>query len=107
MMHETVLLPVEDGQMQLFVARPTSPNGACVVVLQEIFGVNANIRAIADTFANQGYLAVAPDLFWRQEPGVDLDPADEESREAAMALMSGLDFTKAVDDAQAAVVWAR
>jgi carboxymethylenebutenolidase len=43
-----------------------------VVVLHEVFGVNADIRKTCDELAEQGFVAVAPDLFWRQEPGVDL-----------------------------------
>ena len=45
---------------------------SAVVVLQELFGVNADIRETCDELAAQGFIAVAPDLFWRQEPGVDL-----------------------------------
>src|SRR5271154_3327985 len=52
-----------------YIARPkTSPTSA-VVVLQELFGVNADIRKHCDALAEEGFLAVAPDLFWRQEPG--------------------------------------
>jgi hypothetical protein len=54
----------------------TSPAPA-VVVLQELFGVNADIRKHCDELAAQGFLAVAPDLFWRQEPGVDLNVTSE------------------------------
>jgi len=47
------------------------------VVLQELFGVNTDIRKTCDELAAQGFLAVAPDLFWRQEPGVDLNATSE------------------------------
>ncbi len=77
------------------------PSSRC----KEIFGVNANIRGIADDLAAKGYLAVAPDLFWRQRPGVDLDPADPASRETAMALLGGLDWKRAAADAAAAATW--
>lgn len=73
-----------------------------VVVLQEIFGVNANMRAVADDFAARGYDAIVPDLFWRQEPGVQLNPASEEDRARATELMKGLDQGLAVEDALAA-----
>lgn len=77
------------------------PRGA-IVLLQEIFGVNSNIRSIADDYAANGYDVVAPDLFWRQEPGVMLDPADPRARERATALMKGLDESLAIEDAIAA-----
>ena len=56
-----------------YIARPKVLPAPAVVVLQELFGVNADIRKHCDELAEQGYLAVAPDLFWRQEPGVDLN----------------------------------
>jgi carboxymethylenebutenolidase len=76
------------------------------VVLQEIFGVNANIRAIADEWAAAGYLAIAPDLVARQEPGVQLNPASEADRERATKLLKGLDEGLAVEDAKAALDFA-
>ena len=72
------------------------------MLLQEIFGLNANIRAIADGYAARGYSVVAPDLFWRQEPGVQLDPANAADRDRATALMKGLDQRLVVADALAA-----
>jgi len=80
-----------------YLARPDRPNGAGVVVLQEIFGVNATMRAVADELAAAGFAAIVPDLFWRQQPGVELDPATD--RERAGALMQGLDTDLAVQDA--------
>ena len=73
-----------------------------LVLLQEIFGVNANMRRTAEAFASQGYDVIVPDLFWRQEPRVELDPASEEDRARATKLMGGLDQQRAVDDALAA-----
>lgn len=96
-----------DGVFSAYLAVPDQPNGVAVVVLQEIFGVNPNIRAIADGFAAQGYVAVAPDLFWRQEPGVQLDSATEAGRARAVELMKGLDRDQAVADAVAALDAAR
>jgi len=68
---ETVPFPGGD-QLGLYVSRPARPNGHAVVVLQEIFGVNPAIKALADQFAAAGYLAVAPDLFWRFGAGIEL-----------------------------------
>lgn len=96
-----------DGAFSAYLAVPTNPNGVAVVVLQEIFGVNANIREIADGFAASGYVAVAPDLYWRQSPGIQLNPATEEGRAQAVELMKGLDREQAVTDAADALAAAK
>jgi carboxymethylenebutenolidase len=71
-MNDYITVAGHDGAFAAYIARPkTSPTPA-VVVLQELFGVNSDIRKHCDELAEQGFLAVAPDLFWRQEPGVDL-----------------------------------
>ncbi len=93
--------------MGCYMATPAKPNGSVLVVLQEIFGVNAYVRGVADSFAEEGYLAIAPDLFWRQEPGVQLDSTSEAGRERATALMKGFDADLAVSDAAAALSFAR
>lgn len=92
-----------DGVFDAYLATPARPNGVAVVVLQEIFGVNANIRGTVDGFADAGFVAVAPDLYWRQEPGIQLDPASEDGRARAMELMKGLDRDRAVADGVAAL----
>ena len=107
MTSSTIALPTNDGACPAYLAMPERANGAAVVVLQEIFGVNANIRAIADDHAAHGYLAIAPDLFWRQRPGVDLDPSDPASRDTAMTLMQDLDQSLAVADAETAARYVR
>jgi carboxymethylenebutenolidase len=71
-MNEYITIEGPDGAFAAYIARPTGSPAPAVVVLQELFGVNADIRKHCDELAEQGYLAVAPDLFWRQEPGVDL-----------------------------------
>lgn len=72
-----------------------------VVLLQEIFGLNAGMRAIAESFRRQGYDVFAPDLYWRQESGVQLDPATD--RQRAESLMKGLNDQEALHDIAAAV----
>jgi carboxymethylenebutenolidase len=69
-----------------------------VVLIQEIFGVNDSLRETAASLAAQGFLVVAPDLFWRQEPGVNLTDKTEEEWNKAFALMKGFDQDKGVDD---------
>jgi carboxymethylenebutenolidase len=66
-----------DGAFCAYLARPEALPAPAVVVLQELFGVNADIRKHCDELAEQGFIAVAPDLFWRQEPGVDLSVTSE------------------------------
>jgi len=66
----TVTTP--DGEFSAYVARPAVSPAPAIVVLQEIFGVNAVMRGVCDDLAANGYLAVCPDLFCRIEPGVDI-----------------------------------
>lgn len=107
MSHLNVELVSHDGQkFGAYLATPTRPTGGSVVVLQEIFGINANVRSIADDFAAAGYYAIAPDLFWRQEVGVELNPGQEADREKATALLKGLDLPNAVADALIAADYA-
>jgi carboxymethylenebutenolidase len=74
-----------------------------IVLVQEIFGVNANMRATAQAFAEQGYAVLVPDLFWRTEPGIVLDPSDEQQRQRAMKLNESFDDAAGLADLGAAV----
>ena len=104
----TIELASEAGKaFRAYLAVPARPSGHGVVILQEIFGINANIRGIANEYASAGYIAIAPDLFWRQQPGVELDPSKPEDRETATALMKRLDQSRAVDDALLAAAHVR
>jgi carboxymethylenebutenolidase len=71
-MKDCISIEGPDGTFNAYIARPKTLPAPAVVVLQELFGVNADIRKHCDELAEQGFLAVAPDLFWRQEPDVDL-----------------------------------
>lgn len=92
-----------DGSFAAYCAIPEHPKPVAVLVLQEIFGVNANIRDIVDMFADAGYPAIAPDLYWRQAPGIELNPGSEQDRARAMELMKGLDRASGVADGAAAL----
>jgi carboxymethylenebutenolidase len=70
-MKDRISIEGRDGSFNAYIARPKTLPAPAVVVLQELFGVNADIRKHCDELAEQGFLAVAPDLFWRQEPGAD------------------------------------
>lgn len=90
-------LPAEDGALDVFVALPPSGRGPGLLLLQEIFGVNAHIRAVAEQYALAGFVVMAPDLFRRQAPRVELGYVGED-RERALTLMRGLSRDQAVAD---------
>jgi carboxymethylenebutenolidase len=77
LMKDHITIEAHDGSFAAYIARPKALPAPAVVVLQELFGVNADIRKTCDEVADQGFLAIAPDLFWRQEPGVDLNVTSE------------------------------
>ena len=90
-MKDRITIEGHDGAFAAYIARPkTSPTPA-VVVLQEVFGVNADIRKTCDELAEQGFIAVAPDLFWRQEPGVDLTVTSEADWQHGLRLYQAYD----------------
>ncbi|WP_375273014.1 dienelactone hydrolase family protein [Sphingomonas sp.] len=103
-----VTLDTLDGQtMPGYRAEPEGTPKAAIVVIQEIFGVNAGIRRKCDTLAEAGYLAIAPDLFWRLEPGIELDPDIEPQMQRALSLMGEFDQDAGVRDIEAAIRYAR
>ena len=61
------------GSFSAFIALPENAPAPAVIVIQEIFGVNANMRNVCNNLAQAGYIAICPDLFWRLEPDVQLD----------------------------------
>jgi carboxymethylenebutenolidase len=93
-----------DGSFACYVARPATPGqyptAPVVIVIQEIFGVNAGIRSIADDYAAKGFIAVCPDLFWRLEPGVDITDKTPEEWKQAMGYLNRFDFDKGMEDIQ-------
>ena len=108
-MSETTTIPTltGDDEFKVYVARPADEPKAAIVVIQEIFGVNAGIRRKADKLAEAGYLAVAPDLFWRMERGIELDPDVEPEFQQALDWMGKFDQDKGVRDIEATIKWAR
>jgi carboxymethylenebutenolidase len=96
-----------DGAFKAYVARPAGAVRGAVVVVQEIFGVNAVMRGKADWLAREGFLAIAPDLFWRIKPGIELtDQSDAEWKEA-LGYMDALDKNASVKDVAATLAYAR
>ncbi|QIG78543.1 dienelactone hydrolase family protein [Stakelama tenebrarum] len=90
-----------------YCAQPAEAAKAAIVVIQEIFGVNEGIRRKCDKLAADGYLALAPDLFWRLEPGVELDPDVEAEFQRAIDLMGKFDQDMGVRDIEATIKKAR
>jgi carboxymethylenebutenolidase len=91
MMKDHITIKGRDGAFGAYISRPKTLPAPAVVVLQELFGVNADIRKTCDELAGQGFLAVAPDLFWRQEPGVDLSVTSEPDWQHGLRLYQAYD----------------
>jgi carboxymethylenebutenolidase len=91
------------GDFHAYRAAPAGTPKAAIVVIQEIFGVNAGIRRKCDTLAEAGYLAIAPDLFWRLERGIELDPDIKPEFDRAIELMGQFDQDKGVADIEASI----
>ncbi|MBL6762197.1 MAG: dienelactone hydrolase family protein [PS1 clade bacterium] len=108
-MSEMVKVEVAGGgdYFDAYLATPSGTPKGGVVVIQEIFGVNADIKETANWLAGEGYLALAPDLFWRQERNVALTDGSEEEWQKAFALMNGYDGDEGVGDLQAAIDYLR
>ena len=100
-------IPTLDGTATFpaYVARPAGTPTAAVIVIPEIFGVNAGIRQKCDSWAALGYLAVAPDIFWRFAPGVQLDPDVEVQLQEAFGYFQQYDANDGVRDIEAAIHW--
>src|SRR6202166_3010143 len=90
-MKDRITINGHDGTFGAYIARPGVLPAPAVVVLQELFGVNADIRKHCDELAEQGFIAVAPDLFWRQEPGVDLSVTSEPDWQHGLRLYQAYD----------------
>ena len=96
-----------DGRFDAYCAEPEGAPRAAIIVIQEIFGVNAGIRRKCDHWAKAGYLAVAPDLFWRIKPGVELDADVDADLKEAFALLERFDQTQGIADIEATIHAAR
>jgi carboxymethylenebutenolidase len=97
----------KDGAFKAYVAAPAGAPTAAIVVIQEIFGVNAVMRQLTDEFAAHGYLAICPDLFWRLEPGIELTDQTTVEWDEALGLMKRFEVDKGVEDIAAAIDYIR
>ncbi len=89
------------GSFTAHVALPNKPNAPALLVIQEIFGVNHVMRDLCARYAEAGYLAICPDLFWRQQPGIQITDKTDAEWQRAFELYQGFDEAKGVDDLRA------
>lgn len=100
--YESITTP--DGAFDAFCAAPDAPAAPAVLVFQEVFGINDNIRGLAVRLAEAGYLALAPDVFWRVEPR--FERKDESGLADGFAMVQQLDFGLAAADITATMAHA-
>jgi carboxymethylenebutenolidase len=96
----------EDATFNAYLAQPTVGTGAAkaaIIVIPEIFGVNPSIRQKCDKLAEKGYLAVAPEIFWRFAPGVELNPDVEAELQEAFGYFGQYDADLGVQDIEATI----
>ena len=87
-----------DGDFSAYLSTPAGGSGPGLLVIQEIFGVNQSMRQMCDEFAAQGFVALCPDIFWRQEPGIQITDKTDEEWQKAFQLFQGFDVDKGVED---------
>ena len=99
-MHEITLTATDGtGNFTACVWTPKNkPESGAVVLIQEIFGVTDSLRTTGQLLADQGFIVIAPDLFWRQEPGVNISDKTDAEWQRAFALMNGFDQDKGIED---------
>lgn len=97
-MSDMITISGPDGSFQAYVARPSTEPAPVVVVIQEIFGINDDMKATCHELAASGYIAICPDLFWRQEPGLSLSHWTESEWKKGFELYSAFNFDKGVED---------
>jgi carboxymethylenebutenolidase len=106
MRSETVSIPVGDLRMPAYVARPDADRAPAVIVLQEIFGVDDDMRALTELVASAGYLAVAPALFHRTDPAFEAHH-DEAGFAKGRAAREATQPETLIADVEATVAWLR
>lgn len=100
---QDIKIKTPDGEFGGYLASPTAGRGPGIIVIQEIFGVNGFVRSTADGFAARGFFALAPDLFWRIEPNIQLTDKTDAEWKRAFDLMGKFDIDAGVKDIQSAI----
>jgi carboxymethylenebutenolidase len=96
-----------DASFEAYCAEPAGEPRGAIIVIQEIFGVNQGIRKKCDRLAADGWLALAPDLFWRLQPGIQLDPDVPEEFQTALGWMGKFNQDAGIRDIEATIRLAR
>ncbi|MCB9990189.1 MAG: dienelactone hydrolase family protein [Rhodospirillales bacterium] len=101
-MSNTIIIPSKDGgSFSAYIAMPEKKPAPAIIVAQEIFGVNKGLRDKCDWLAEQGFIAVCPDLFWRIEPGIELTDQSEAEWARAFELFNAFDIDQGIEDLRA------
>jgi carboxymethylenebutenolidase len=100
-------IPSSEGSFDAYQARPRTQMPPAIVVLHEVFGVNADLRATCDELAAAGFIAICPELFWRQQPHVDLSVQSQPDWNRGLALYAAFDIDAGVRDVEATIAAAR
>ena len=95
------------GSFDAYLVEPQRKPAGAVVLIQEIFGVNQAMRDAAAQIADWGFIVLVPDLFWRQQPNVEITDKTQEEWQRAFALMNGFDQDKGIEDLKATLAVAR
>ncbi len=108
-MPDVAIAAGDGGSFSAYLSLPPIAKGKRpgIVMMQQIFGVNPEMRGFTDDFAAHGYVAICPDLFWRQEPGVQIIPGTAEGFQQALGFARGFDHRKAVEDLKATMAFLR
>nr|WP_322715025.1 dienelactone hydrolase family protein [Nostoc sp. ChiSLP03a]MDZ8216318.1 dienelactone hydrolase family protein [Nostoc sp. ChiSLP03a] len=105
---QNVTIPaLSGGSFSAYLAIPSTQLSAGIVLIQEVLGINDNMRRTADDYAKEGYLVIVPDLYWRLEPGVELDPESKEDWAKAFEFLAAFDLDNGVEDLKASLSFLR
>jgi carboxymethylenebutenolidase len=104
---DTGMISTPDGAMAVHVAKPNAAKAPGIVLIQEIFGINKVMKQTAQRLAEAGFVVACPDLFWRIEPGIDLDDHTEAGMKRAFELFGIFDADKGMQDIAATIAWLR
>ena len=103
---QNIRVPLRDGVMGAYLATPDHTPAGAIIAIMEIWGVNHTMRQHAREFAEAGFVCLVPDLFWRQEPGVELSDANAEHVRKAFDLYYDFHYELGVQEIIRPEEWA-
>ena len=108
-MPQVTIDATDGGSFSAYLSLPKNVTGKVpgIVMMQQIFGANAEMRGFTDDYAAQGYVAICPDLFWRLEPGVEIDPLAPDGFQKAVNYAPRFNADQGVEDLKATVAFLR